>query len=101
MTKEGSKKSQKVFSKSAEGMGSKKKSKKGKGKEKESGRKQKRDDEEDKDEEDGELEMEAIWWSFVTARMAMMNLVLGKLQRENKCLWEEIHKGYEGGEYRR
>ena len=40
--------------------------------------------------EGGELKTEASWQSFVTARMAMMGLVLDKLQRENKCLQEEI-----------
>ena len=93
MTKKGSKKSQRVFSKSAEGAGLKKKGKKGKGKEKEGGRKWKRDDEEEEDEEDAEdgvLEMEANWWSFVTTRMVTMSLAVEKLQAENEMLWEEV-----------
>ena len=91
MTKEGSKKSWRVFYKGVEGMGSRKKGEKGKEKKKGSGKKQKWDEEEDKENaEDRELEIESSWQSFVTARMAMMDLELDKLQRENEMLQEEI-----------
>ena len=82
LTKEGSKKSWRVFSRNAEGTGSQKKSEKGKGKDKESERKQKWDEKEEDEEyvEDGEVETESSWWSFVTARMVMMDLELNKLQ---------------------
>ena len=88
MTKEGSKKSKRVYAKKIEGTGVEKKNEKGKGKEKESRRKWRRveedGDEEDKEEE--EIELEAGWRSFVTNRMMVMNIVLDKLLRDNKEL---------------
>ena len=83
MTKEGSKKSQRVYSKGVEAAGAKRKDGKGKNKETESRKKWKRNEEEDKDKEEDaenrELETESDWWSFVTAQMAMMDMALDKL----------------------
>ena len=70
LTKEGSKKKRRVYTRNMEGMGVVKKMEKGKGKEKNE-RKQKRgEDEEDKDYmEDGEMESQQSWREFVMARM--------------------------------
>ena len=96
MTKEESKKSQRVFSK---GMGvMERKTEKGKGKEKESGKNWKQDKEEDDDKyvEDGEAEVKAGWRGFMTTRMVMIGLVVEKLQVENEMLREEIWDMREG-----
>ena len=84
MTKEGSKKNQRVYSKGAESLGMKKNDK-GKGKEMENRKKWKRDEDdyEDDEVEDGVMEMEENWRSFVTARMMKMNVALESFVKEN------------------
>ena len=92
--KEGSGKSRRVYAQNAEATESQKRNEKGKGKVKESRRKWRRM-EEDEDEGNGvveeeELKSEAMWWSFVTARMVMMSMALEKLTEENAELRREI-----------
>ena len=74
MTKEGSKKDRRVYTRNTEGTGAAKKTEKGKGKEKNE-RKQKRG-------EDGEMELEQSWREFVMAKMMRMDELLEGLTRE-------------------
>ena len=95
LTKEGLKKSWRVYARNVEMAGLQEKNEKGKGKEKENGRKWRRMEEDvDEDKGDGdakeELESEAMWWSFVTARMVTMSMALEKLMEENAELRREI-----------
>ena len=72
MTKEGSKKNRRVYTKGAESSG---KNEKGKGKGSESRRKQKRVKEDDDDEYE-EAESEESWRAFVMAWMMQMDMML-------------------------
>ena len=90
LTKEGSKKSQRVFTKNME-----KKNRKGKEKEKESRKKWKRDKEEeekDKAVDDKEIELEENWQGFMMAGMMKMGLALERVLRENEELQKEIRE---------
>lgn len=83
MTKEGSKKNRRVYSKGTDSVGAEK-NENGKGKETGSRKKQKRDEDdyEDEEVEDGEIEMENSWRSFVTRRMMKIDIAFESLARE-------------------